>query len=169
MKKYLSLTLALLMVLSATTVFAETKTVPVTLTVEEPTFSVALPLSLPITIEGNGDITTAINAQIINNSAGPVAITNIQTQGINGWTTLEYGTLDMTTAKVDSKQATLQLEIKDKTIKTTGTDINDFSGFIRLAKGETAPLTYNAEVPAQKTAKTDAQIVEVLFTVGWDE
>lgn len=172
--KLLSLCLVLAMVLSVTPVFAaDDQTVPALLTVEEPIFSVTLPLSLPVTIAEDGSIVTAPGAEIVNHSAGPVVITNIETKGINGWETVEYGTIDMATAKVNTKDVSLQLIFGDEetgtTIITTGEDTNSFTDFIRLAKDETLPLPYSAEVPAQSGVYDAAQIAEVIFTIGWDE
>ena len=173
--KFFSLFLVLAMLLSATTVMAAEgeQTVPVDLTVEEPIFSVTVPIALPITITAQGEILTSDTAAIINNSAGPVVITDIQTKGINGWETAAFGSIDMASAKVNTKHVSLQLTFGDKDrgtiVNTTGEDTNDFAGFIRLAKAETLPLLYDAEVPAQTTAYESAQIAEVIFTVGWDE
>ena len=173
--KFFSLFLVLAMLLSATTVMAAEgeQTVPVDLTVEEPIFSVTVPMALPITITEQGEILTSDTAAVINDSAGPVVITDIQTKGINGWETVAFGSIDMATAKVGTKEVSLQLIFGDKdtgtTVSTTGEDTNDFAGFIRLAKAETLPLLYDAEVPAQTTAYESAQIAEVIFTVGWDE
>ncbi len=173
--KFFSLFLVLVMLLSATPVMAAEgdQTVPVDLTVEAPIFSVTVPIALPITITEQGEILTSDSAAIINNSAGPVVISDIQIKGINGWETVNYGSIDMATAKVNTKNVSLQLIFGDKdtgtTVSTTGEDTNDFASFIRLAKAETLPLLYDAEVPAQKTVYESAQIAEVIFTVGWDE
>ena len=173
--KFFSLFLVLAMLLSATTVMAAEgeQTVPVDLTVEEPFFSVTVPMALPITITEQGEILTSDTAAVINDSAGPVVITDIQTKGINGWETVAFGSIDMATAKVGTKEVSLQLifvdELTGTTVSTTGEDTNDFAGFIRLAKAETLPLLYDAEVSAQTTAYESAQIAEVIFTVGWDE
>lgn len=173
--KVFSLFLVLAMLLSATPVMAAEgdQTVPVDLTVEAPIFSVTVPIALPITITEDGEIVTSDSAAIINNSAGPVVISDIQIKGINGWETVNYGSIDMATAKVNTKNVSLQLIFGDKdtgtTVSTTGEDTNDFASFIRLAKAETLPLLYDAEVPAQKTVYESAQIAEVIFTVGWDE
>lgn len=149
------------------------QTVPVDLTVEAPIFSVTVSIALPITIDETGAILASDSAAIINNSAGPVVISDIQIKGINGWETVSFGTLDMATAKVNTKNVSLQLifgnEATGTKVATTGKDINDFAGSIRLAKAESLPLLYNAELPAQKTAITSAQIAEVIFTIGWDE
>lgn len=173
--KIFSLFLVLAMLLSATPVMAAEgeQTIPVNLTVEAPIFSVTLPTALPITITTEGDIETSDSVEAVNNSAGPVVITDLQINGINGWETVAFGSIDMATAKVNSKKVSLQLSFGDKdtgtVIKTTGKDTNDFTGFIRLAKAETLPLLYDAEVPAQSEAYESVQIANAIFIVGWDE
>ena len=66
-----------------------------------------------------------------------------------------YGTIDMDTVKVNTKDVSLQLIFGDEengtVVKTTGENTNDLAGFIRLAKGESLPLPYNAEVPVSYT------------------
>lgn len=170
---FLTLVLLLAAIVPQAVFAADDQTVPALLTVEEPIFSVTLPLSLPVTITEDGSIVTASGAEIVNHSAGPVVITNIKTRGINGWETVEYGTIDMTTAKVNTKNVSLQLTFGDELtgtkVTTTGVDTNDFTGFIRLAKDETLPLPYNAEVPAQTAVYVAEQFAEVVFTIGWDE
>lgn len=173
--KFLSLLLVSTMLLSATPVLAAEgdQTVPVDLTVVEPIFSVTVPIALPITITEQGEILTSDTAAVINNSAGPVVITDIQTKGINGWETVAFGSIDMASAKVNTKNVSLQLIFGDKDrgtiVNTTGANSNDFAGSIRLAKNASLPLLYDAEVPAQTTAYESAQIAEVIFTIGWDE
>lgn len=170
-KSKLALTLALLMVLSATSVFAaeDTHSIPVLLTVEVPRFSVTVPASLPITIDEDGAIQTADNAVIINHSAGPIAITDFQTNGISGWETVEYGTLDSDKAKAGTKQVSMQYTFDDIDVKTTGADTNDFSSSILIAKGASAPLIYDAEVPVQKTVQTDLEVVDIVIVFDWYE
>ena len=89
--KFLSLLLVLSLLLSVTPVLAAEgdQTVPVDLTVEAPIFSVTVPIALPITITEDGSVVTSTTAAIINNSAGPVAITSVD-KGINGWATVGY-------------------------------------------------------------------------------
>lgn len=173
--KFLSLLLVLAMVLSVSPVFAAEgdQNVPVTLTVEEPIFSVGIPTVLPITITEEGEVLTSDAAVIVNNSAGPVMIKNIQINGIDSWETVEFGSRDMKSVDVDTKEVSMQLIFGDEetgtVVKTTGNDTNDFSGFIRIPKGESLPLPYNAEVPAQKEVHTEIQVAEVTFSFGWSE
>ncbi len=169
MKKTLAtlLTLTLLFAVSMTT-FATDSTVPVSLTVEPLTFSVTVPTFLPITQTSTGDVIVASNATVTNDSAGPVVISNIATKGKNGWSTVGFEAFAPKSAKINTKDFGLSLTLGATTILTTGADSNDFGGPIRLAKGESLPMTYDAKLAAQKEA-TSTQIAEVIMTVGWDE
>lgn len=168
MKKTLALLLTLLLATSVT-VFANDSTVPVDLTVEAPIFSVTVPTSLPITLTSTGEVQTASNAVIVNNSAGPIVVSSITTKGINGWATENYEAFAPKSAKINSKNFGLSLTLGVTNIVTTGANSNNFSGALILAKGESLPLLYDAKLPAQKDANISTQIAEVIFTVGWDE
>jgi hypothetical protein len=175
-KKSLSVLLALTLLFAtsvpayASEITAEGNgTVPVDLTVETPIFNVTVPMVLPVTMTETGDIVVASDAVIVNNSAGPIKISNIQTKGANGWSTTDYAGLDMKSAKVGSKNVGLTFTIDGMVTNTKGADLNDFSSPITLIKDQSLPLIYNAKVPAQKAAQTGVQIAEVVFTIGWDE
>jgi hypothetical protein len=173
--KFLSLLLVSTMLLSATPVMAAEgdQTVPVDLTVETPIFSVGVPLTLPITITETGEILTSDAVAIINNSAGPVVIKNVQIKGIDGWKTVAYSTVDMKNTTVNTKKVSMQLIFGDEAtgtrVSTTGENTTDFSTPIRIAKGETIPLPYKAEVPVQTTAYDSIQVAEITFSFGWDD
>lgn len=172
--KFFSLFLVLAMLLSATTVMAaEEQAVPVILTVEAPIFSVTVPTALPVTITNDGSILTADNAAIQNFSAGPVAISDVEILGVGGWETVAYGTLDQKYTQVNTKKLALQLIFGDEAtgtiVSTTGADTNDFAGSILIPKGESLPLLYDAEVPAQQDTYDAVEFAQVVFTVGWYE
>lgn len=170
MKKILvSLLTASLLFATTVTAFADSSNVPVDLTVEAPIFSVTVPTSLPITLTSTGDVVVADNAAIVNNSAGPVVITGITTNGINGWATEDYDAFAPNSVKLNTKNFGMALTLGSANIHTKGGNLNDFSGSITLAKGESLPLIYNAKVPAQKEASSNNQIAEVIFTVNWAE
>lgn len=172
--KFLPLLLALSLLLSVTPVFAaEEQSVPVTLTVEAPIFSVTVPTALPVTITQDGSILTADNAAITNLSAGPIAIYDVEILAASGWETVAYGTLDLKDAQVNAKKLSLQLIFGDEEtgtiVNTTGADTNDFTNSILIPKGESLALPYNAEVPAQQDTYDAVEFAQVIFTVGWYE
>lgn len=143
--------------------------VPVTVAREAATFSVTVPTTLPISVDANGNVTTATDAAIINNSGAPVAVTKVELTSQSNWTLAAYSR-DILNLPVDTKQFGLQMNIGNKTvaISNSGTsDVLSDSLNARIAKGQNCAVTYNALFPAQTAAVSDTQIANVVFTVGW--
>ena len=169
MRKILSAVLILALLLVTVPTYAAEQSTTVDLTVLAPIFSVTVPTSLPITLLATGEVKVATGASITNNSAGPVKITAIATAGSNGWQTVDYTAFDINTAKVNSKNVGLLLQVAETIVKTTGIDSNDYATQIVLQKGVTKALIYDAKVPAQSIALTNTQIASVIFTLAWDD
>ena len=147
-------------------------TVPVSLTVEPATFSVTVPTQLPITVDINGDVVAATDAKIVNHSHGSVKVTNIAVEGQNDWVTVDFDSAEMHKEKVGSKKVALEIN----GAKTTGENKLDFASgnFPKLdgkndAGTDELPITYDAKLPAQANALTDVNVVDVTFTISWDE
>ena len=163
MKKILSLLLTLTMVLSLSVpIFADgtevtggTGTVPVTLNAEATTFSVTVPTSLPISINADGEVTVATSevTKITNNSVGPIKVTDVTTNGVNGWVVEELtNSTDYSAEKVNTKKVAIKVD--DALGKIDG---NSFKTF-----------TYNAKAPTQSSAINNTTVANVVFSVGWD-
>lgn len=143
--------------------------VPVNVTREAATFSVVVPTTLPISVDADGNVTTATDATIINNSSAPVAVTKVELASLSDWTLAAYSR-DILNLPVDAKQFGLQMNIGDKTVATSNSGTSDVlsdSLNARIVKGQNCAVTYNALFPAQTTAVSDTQIANVVFTVGW--
>ena len=143
--------------------------VPVNVTREAATFSVVVPTTLPISVDADGNVTTATDATIINNSSAPVAVTKVELASLSDWTLAAYSR-DILNLPVDAKQFGLQMNIGDKTVATSNSGTSDIlsdSLNAQIAKGQICAVTYNALFPAQTTAVSDTQIANVVFTVGW--
>ena len=143
--------------------------VPVTVAREAATFSVTVPSTLPIAVDANGNVTTATDAAIINNSSAPVAVTKVELTSQSNWTLAAYSR-DILNLPVDTRQFGLQMNIGDKTVATSNSGTSDVlsdSLNARIVKGQNCAVTYNALFPAQTTAVSDTQIANVVFTVGW--
>ena len=143
--------------------------VPVNVTREAATFSVVVPTTLPISVDADGNVTTATDATIINSSSAPVAVTKVELTSQSNWTLAAYNR-DILNLPVDAKQFGLQMNIGDKTVATSysGTsDILSDSLNAQIAKGQNCVVTYNALFPARTAAVSDTQIANVVFTVGW--
>ena len=143
--------------------------VPVNVTREAATFSVVVPTTLPISVDADGNVTTATDATIINNSSAPVAVTKVELASLSDWTLAAYSR-DILNLPVDAKQFGLQMNIGDKTVATSNSGTSDVlsdSLNARIVKGQNCAVNYNALFPAQTTAVSDTQIANVVFTVGW--
>lgn len=143
--------------------------VPVTVAREAATFSVTVPTTLPISVDANGNVTTATDAAIINNSGAPVAVTKVELASLSDWTLAAYSR-DILNLPVDTRQFGLQMNIGGKTVATSNSGTSDIlsdSLNARIAKGQNCAVTYNALFPAQTAAVSDTQIANVVFTVGW--
>lgn len=143
--------------------------VPVTVTREAATFSVTVPTTLPISVDADGNVTTATDATIINNSGAPVAVTKAELTSQSNWTLAAYSR-DILNLPVDTKQFGLQMNIGNKTVATSNrgtSDVLSDSLNARIAKGQNCAVTYNALFPAQTAAVSDTQIANVVFTVAW--
>lgn len=143
--------------------------VPVTVAREAATFSVVVPTTLPIAVDADGNVTTATDATIINNSSAPVAVTKVELASLSDWTLAAYSR-DILNLPVDAKQFGLQMNIGDKTVATSNSGTSDVlsdSLNARIVKGQNCAVTYNALFPARTAAVSDTQIANVVFTVGW--
>ncbi len=143
--------------------------VPVNVTREAATFSVVVPTTLPIAVDADGNVTTATDATIINNSGATVAVTKVELNSQSNWTLAAYNR-DILNLPVDAKQFGLQMNIGDKTVTTSNSGTSDIlsdSLNAQIAKGQNCAVTYNALFPARTAAVSDTQIANVVFTVGW--
>lgn len=143
--------------------------VPVTVAREAATFSVTVPTTLPISVDANGNVTTATDAAINNNSGAPVAVTKVELASLSDWAFAAYSR-DILNLPVDTRQFGLQMNIGDKTIATSNrgtSDVLSDSLNARIAKGQNCAVTYNALFPAQTTAVSGTRIANVVFTVAW--
>ena len=113
-------------------------------------FSVTVPATLALQIDASGQVHTADNAEIINNSTDTVQVTDITIQGVNGsgWTLANA--VDIAAAPVNAKVFSLTVEASGE-IETAGS----------------MGISYSAVVPAQSEAVATTDIARVVFTVAW--
>lgn len=143
--------------------------VPITVAREAATFSVTVPTTLPISVDADGNVTTATDATIINNSSAPVAVTKVELASLSDWTLAAYSR-DILNLPVDAKQFGLQMNIGDKTVATSNSGTSDVlsdSLNARIIKGQNCAVNYNALFPARTAAVSGTRIANVVFTVAW--
>ncbi|MBR3997896.1 MAG: hypothetical protein IKI93_06085 [Clostridia bacterium] len=199
MKKFITLALALCMALSASVCAyaAEIDTdggsgsTPVYLsstedgTMEgEPSataMSVTVPTALPMAMSQTGDVTTADNCQIINNSYGAVRVKSVTISAENGWRLTAFGDKStLASEKVDSNQLGFALRIGGGEWAVTDNTDESAQALISApiagcymsgagnAANNTVSVDYSAIVTPLSTPVTNANIANVVFVIEWD-
>lgn len=176
-RKFLSSALLLIMILSLVGggVYADSQNVvtapgtgvsDITLTVEATAFSVTVPMTLPVAMDSNGEVTTATTAKIINNSYGQVIVTNAEITGTGGWSIVAFDS-NFEARPVGSKALGFKIN-EDETIAGELDFVQ--SHWTAIDGNSTLLITYDAKLPAQKTAiGTASKIADIVFTIGWKE
>ena len=199
MKKFITLALALCMALSASICAsaAEVNTdggsgsTPVYLSSTEDgtldgdpsatAMSVTVPTALPMAMSQTGDVTTADNCQIINNSYGAVRVKSVNITTANGWRLTSFGDKStLASEKVDSNKLGFALSIGGGTQVMTDTSdessqylisapiVGCYMSGIGNTSGNAVSVDYEAIVTPLSSAVTNANIANVVFVIEWD-
>ncbi len=199
MKKFIALALALCMasVMSVCSFAAEVNSdggsgsTPVYLSSTEdgsiggnpsPTaMSVTVPTALPMAMAQNGDVTTATDCKIINNSYGAVRVKSVTISTANGWNLTTFGDKStLASEKVDSNKLGFAMTIGDgQVVKTDNSDNAQqalisapIAGCYMSGIGNTAAnsvsVDYAAIVTPLSAPVTNANIANVVFVIEWD-
>lgn len=126
-----------------------------------PVFSVALPTSLPVTLDADGNISVSDSAAIVNNGDGAVAVSRITVTPLNNWA-LCANSAEVAEAEIGSKCFAMCFNGADAAINGSV----DVSGFPAIAAGGSMALTYAAAVTPQ-IDNVSQTIANVVFTVSW--
>ena len=183
MKKFLSLGLAAALALSmAAPAFAEDHEiklpggdaeVPVELTVTAATFSVTVPSAFVVNVDGEGVVTEATNAKIINNSQGKVKVNSVTVAGQNGWA------LDATTENEEAFKGmavntkAFAFTINNDRAQADGTvDVSDWA-VLAAADGaeggaDELAIPYDVFLAPQADEISSQEMASVVFVIGWD-
>lgn len=199
MKKFIALTLALCMALSASICASATEvntdggsgSTPVYLSSTEDgtidgdpsatAMSVTVPTALPMAMSQTGDVTTADNCKIINNSYGAVRVKSVSITTANGWRLTSFGDKStLASEKVDSNKLGFALSIGGGTQVMTDTSDESsqylisapiagcYMSGIGNASGNAVSVDYEAIVTPLSSAVTNANIANVVFVIEWD-
>ncbi len=199
MKKYIALALALCMVsvMSVCSFAAEVNSdggagsTPVYLSSTEdgsiggnpsPTaMSVTVPTALPMAMSQNGDVTTATDCKIINNSYGAVRVKSVTISTANGWKLTAFGDKSiLASEKVDSNKLGFAMTIGDGPVVKTDNSDNaqqalisaPIAGCYMSGVGNTTAnsvsVDYAAIVTPLSAPVTNANIANVVFVIEWD-
>jgi len=199
MKKFITLALAICMALSAS-VFASAAEVnsdggsgstPVYLSSTadgtmggDPAataMSVTVPTALPMAMSQTGDVTTADNCRIVNNSYGAVRVKSVTITAENSWKLTAFGDkATLASEKVDSNKLGFALSIGGGKLVVTDNSNASTQALISApaagcymsgvgnASGNTVAVEYDAIVTPLSNAVTNANIANVVFVIEWD-
>ena len=137
----------------------------VTVDAEPVQMTVTVPSVLPASIDTQGNVTVATDAEIRNQSYGPVTVSAIKAEGLNGWS-LAGADYSFAKAKVGTKAVQVTID---------GAVANDTTGAIVvpdkwiISGGDSYGFGYGLKIPAQKVAIPSAQPAKIIFTVDWYE
>lgn len=126
--------------------------------------TVTVPSILPALVDAKGRVTVASDAEIRNESYGPVSVQEIKVEGINGWK-IAGDNYDFSKAKVNSK--VIQMSINHNTANMT-TGLVPIPNPIDILGHSTRAFVYDVAIPAQ-SAPTVAEPAKVTYTVDWCE
>lgn len=125
-------------------------------------FSVTVPSALSLVMDKNGNVYSATNVAITNNSSGRVKVSSVKVSGQNGWNIVDYKT-NMAKEKVDSKK--IGFMMKDSSTNDDGyfTLNSDWT----IDKNEFLALPYSASVSATSTPIENQEVLKVVFVIDW--
>lgn len=158
------ITVAMLATIVPTNVFADNinathgdTSVPINLNVTAAEFKVTLPTTFPVDVDASGAVTTAENTKIVNNSQGPIRISQIKVTPKNSWELAAFNS-DFSAMAVNTKKIALKLFDKDATDEITYTST--------INKNAEVSIPYDARLATQSVA-LDEQPLNVVFTLDW--
>ena len=141
----------------------ELHSVPVSIEMESPLFSVTLPTSLPVSISEMGEISVSDEAAITNDSGSSVSIHDIIVTVAEGWTLMDYDTHN--TDKVGKKE--FSLCINDMKSTSNSFIWEDFTLSTESEGDNKLPLVYDVKMPLQ-LSPFNGSIANIVCIVGWD-
>lgn len=146
--------------------------VPINVTREAATFSVTVPTSLPIAVDADGNVTTATDAAIINNSGATVAVKSVEVIGQNKWGIAPYDKVTVRSLPVNTMSFGLRMElggIASATSINGPSEILAYNSNIDIDRQQKLTITYDALIPAQEKGIRDTQIANVVYTIAWEQ
>ena len=199
MKKITSLILALCLALSLSAVIfagevttsGGTGSTPVSLvTTKDGSFSgelaatamsVTVPTSFPLAMNPQGDVISADNCRITNNSYGAVRVRMVGIEASSGWYLTAFGAKStLASEKVDSHKFGFKIKLGNGTDRmTTAADAEEQTliaapetGCYMTGVGDTSGnfinITYSAIVAPVSDPYNSINIANVLFIIEWD-
>ena len=142
--------------------------------------NVVVPTALPMAMSDEGDVVTATDCKIINNSYGAVRVKTVTISAASKWHLTAFGEKStLASEKVDSNQLGFAMQIGNgKQVKTTTKDATQqlitepIAGCFMSGVGDparnTAAIKYAAIVTPLSDAVANTTVANVVFVIEWD-
>ena len=142
---------------------------------------VTVPTALPMAMNQDGDVTTATDCKIVNNSFGAVRVASVTITAADDWSLTAYGDKSILAGeKVDSNQIGFAISIGGGKMMATNDSNEDTQALISTPitgcfmtgvgnqNGNSVAVNYDAIVTPLSNAVTNATVANVVFIVEWD-
>lgn len=142
---------------------------------------VTVPTALPMAMNQDGDVTTATDCKIVNNSFGAVRVASVTITAADDWSLTAYGDKSILAGeKVDSNQIGFAISIGGGKMMATNDSNEDTQALISTPitgcfmtgvgnqNGNSVAVNYDAIVTPLSNAVTKATVANVVFIVEWD-
>lgn len=143
--------------------------------------SVTVPTALPMAMSQTGDVTTATDCKIVNNSFGAVRVKSVTISTANGWKLTAFGDKStLAREKVDANKLGFALSIGGGTAVQTDASNEATQALISApmsgcymsgvgdATGNAVSVNYSAIVTPLSAPVTSATVATVVFVIEWD-
>ena len=142
---------------------------------------VTVPTALPMAMNQDGDVTTATDCKIVNNSFGAVRVASVTITAADDWSLTAYGDKSILAGeKVDSNQIGFAISIGGGDMMATDNSNENTQALISAPiagcfmtgvgnqNGNSVAVNYDAIVTPLSNAVTNATVANVVFIVEWD-
>ena len=142
---------------------------------------VTVPTALPMAMNQDGDVTTATDCKIVNNSFGAVRVASVTITAADDWSLTAIGDKSILAGeKVDSNQIGFAISIGGGDMMATDNSNEDTQALISAPiagcfmtgvgnqNGNSVAVNYDAIVTPLSNAVTNATVANVVFIVEWD-
>ena len=168
--KFISLLLSLCLCLSGISVYAaditsagSTGNSPVTLEMASSSFSVSLPLGLLVEVTRDGEIYTATECAIINNSRSPIVVDDVLVETDSPWVLEEF---DAAYYSMPVNTAKLGFQLNTENVGLDGKVALERSNWPVIYGYDEMELDYDANLPAVSEDK-ETVMGKVIFTIDF--
>ncbi len=142
---------------------------------------VTVPTALPMAMNQDGDVTTATDCKIVNNSFGAVRVASVTITAADDWSLTAFGDKSILAGeKVDSNQIGFAISIGGGDMMATDNSNENTQALISAPiagcfmtgvgnqNGNSVAVNYDAIVTPLSNAVANATVANVVFIVEWD-